>query len=376
MKRRTLICLFKDDKKKEFCIRNRNTDFFGSQFQKCLNSIPTGEDYSLVQETILINQFFANSNFEVISIVDAENRYNRDQKAIGSFKDEYIKRMELDGYVWNEDLDKFFEEKYNDTEENNKLRETLINLRNIQTLYEEKGAWLNKEIIRLTKKVDKLSETEKEYNELIKELESKRDVLNSDVESLREKFKSGKAYIKEQEETINNLDSKYEKKFKELSDAYDSKMREFDSNYQSYVNSHNKEIEENIKDKQERLSSLEEELSIRLDEFNKSLDDKRKGFLQEIQPLQEQCDGIKKQIEMLFNERDSIEQIIKDRISGILNESELSSKLDSLINMIKVNKNYYHNTIPQYEIDFLTKMGLQKDVILMKLKDNNIGIRV
>lgn len=383
MKRRTLICLFKDDSKKEFCIRNRNIDFFGTQFRRYLDAIPQDDgDYSLIQETMIINKFFANSSFEIISIIEAENRYNRDQSSINKFKDEYSRRLTVDGYTWNEELDKFFKERYNDNEENNKLRDTLMNFRNIQTLYEEKGSMLSKELNKLIKELDSLREQIKEGKNQIKELVEKRDVLSSDVESLRDTFKRGKEYIKEQKENIEQLEKTYSKKLEELTITYNSKKDEYDSNYQKYVDERNSSLSEDIRDKEERIQFLEKridgletELDLRLDEFNKGLDNERDKFKESMKTLEADRNRLTEEIKLLESRKSDIQETIEKRISNLLTKEILIEKLDTLINTVKKNENYYHNTIPSFEIEYLNRLGLDKEMIFSKVKENNMSIK-
>lgn len=381
-KRRSLICLFIDKDKKEYCIRNRNTDFFGSSFQKYLDAIPSEGDYSLIQETMIINRFFANNSFEVLSIIDAENKNGTDQKTLSKFKDEYSKKFNLDGYSWNSELDTFYKDSYNENEENNKLRDTLLNLRNLQTLYEERGEELSKEIIHLTNTVDNLRSQKNELKKDVNELSKQKDVLEADVNTLRSQFKSGKLYIKEQREEISSLETKYNECLNELDIEYKHKIDEFNEHYQDYVNEKTNDANNELKEKKEELSYIESrinnlsnELNLRLNNFNDELNEKRDKFNQSCNKIEEEKKIIENEIVILQKEKQEIESIIKNRIDGILNEETLLTRLDNLINMVKMNKQYYNGCVPKFEVEFLSKMGLNKDIIITRIKENNLGIK-
>ena len=42
--------------------------------------------------------------------------------------------------------------------------------------------------------------------------------------------------------------------------------------------------------------------------------------------------------------------------------------------MIKLNEKYYNGICPQYEIEYLVKIGLDRNLIINKLEENNINI--
>ena len=171
---KTLLCLFKDNDKMEFCIRNRNTDYlFDNKELKNFYDTIDSDDICIAEEVVRLNKFFSNNNFSVITVIDAKNSYNRDQKQINLFKNQYIDELKLKGYKWNEDLDEFKIE-YNDNNENKEIIKAIKNYRNLATLYKEKTVEYE----------NKLNDLEIEHNRNKQLLENELNSLNIKCNSL------------------------------------------------------------------------------------------------------------------------------------------------------------------------------------------------
>lgn len=334
---KTLLCLFKDNDKMEFCIRNRNTDYlFGSKDSKQYYDIVDSDEICIAEECVRLNKFFSNNNFSVITILDAKNHYNRDQKQINLFKNQYIDELKLKGYNWNEDLDEFKIE-YNDTEENREIIKAIENYRNLATLYKEKCIKLENEYNTKTRELESEYESKKSLLELkLDQINSRYNTLSIECNQLDTRIKNGDIKVKELLVKYNKLSTDIESH-----ELKKEQLEDYINNYKS---------------------------------INKSLSEEFESKTKSINELVEREKSLKEEIEYIQKRKETILSDISKSIFSTLDKNELFRKLNTLIEMIKYNQKHYHGVCPNFEIDYLVKLGLEKSVIINKLKENEINI--
>lgn len=359
---KTLLCLFKDDNKKEFCLRNRNTDYlFDTKDLKESYDVIDSDDICIAEEVVRLNKFFANNNFSIITVLDAKNHYNRDQKQINLFKNQYIDEFKLKGYVWNENLDEFKIE-YNDNPENREITEAIKNFRNLATLYKEKSCEIQEnynyklnEYDRKVKELDdeynnKLSEYEELSKDLDVQYDRKKSVLDTELSKINTKWNSLNIECTKITDRISNGNDK----INELLKRY--KSIETDCNNLTFKKERLESYIADYKKSNESLSNEFDKQTSKLNELNYKIKDAEKELIH------------------IENRKQSIINEISQYISKTISPNELYNKLNSLVRMIKANSNFYNNTCPKYEIEHLIKIGMNESVIIEKLNENNINI--
>lgn len=333
---KTLLCLFKDDEKKEFCLRNRNTDYLFTGINKKYFDLVDSDEICIAEEVIRLNKCFKNNNFSIITIIDAKNHYNRDQKQINLFKNQYIDELKLKGYTWNEDLDEFKVE-YNDTQENREILEAIENYRNLATLYQEKIIKVKKAFNDEYKKLEEdYNNKEKIFNVKIEELNLRYNSLNIECNQINDRINKGNRKIDDLLAKYNRLDNdcKYLERNKET--------------LEKYVNDYKT--------------------------VNKSLTDECESINKTISELLKNKESLNNDIQLLESRKNIIIDDINKSISSFVGKDDLNQKLDMLIEMIRCNKNYYNDKCPLYEIEHLVKLGMEKNFIINKLESNGIKI--
>lgn len=359
---KTLLCLFKDDTKKEFCLRNRNTDYlFGTKELKQCYDIINSDDICIAEEVVRLNKFFANNNFSVITVLDAKNSYNRDQKQINLFKNQYIDEYKLKGYTWNENLDEFKIE-YNDNSENREIIKAIKNFRNLATLYKEKTIDLQESYklkeIEYDEKIsdledlynNKLAEYEKLSKELDTQYDKKKSILETELSKINTKWNSLNIECTKITDRISNGNDK----INELLKRY--KNIETDCNNLTFKKEKLESYIADYKKSNEYLSNEFDKQTSKLNELNCKIKDAEKELIH------------------IEDRKQSIINEISQYISKTISPNELYDKLNSLVRMIKTNSKFYNNRCPKYEIEHLIKIGLNESIIIEKLNENNINI--